>query len=444
MGPMKTPVSNRRQFLRTSLAAAAGPLILPSGIRSAPVKPNDRITVGFIGMGKQSRGLMNKFVKDGRAVVVAVCDVDATRRKAEKQRADEWQENGDCRAYTDFREITSREDIDAVCIATPDHWHAIQTIAALENGQDVYCEKPLTHNIHESVAVMEATAKHGRILQTGSMQRSSREFRVACELVRNGVIGRIERCAVNIGGPAVPCDLPAEKKEPGLDWNFWLGPAPERPYHSILSPRGVHDHFPHWRKYREYGGGSVADWGAHHLDIVQWGLDEDGGGPVRVIPSDRPESGKGARLIYPGEVPVVHGPGIGVEFIGTEGKVQVNRGRFAITKDGETIGRLDRKDRTKNLGKELDKAEARYLSDAALKLAKSPGHVPDFLDSMQSRNPPITPAEVGARSAICCHLLNLAYYHGETMDWNPEANEFDGGTGKLEWLTRDYRGEWTV
>jgi len=167
---MNTPSTSRRSFLKSS-AIAAAPFILPSGIWSAEVKPNDRVAVGFIGMGKQNRGLQNRFMGEKSAVCVAVSDCDTTRREAAKKRADDRQKNKDCKAYADFRELIARDDIDAVCIATPDHWHAFQTVAALNAGKDVYCEKPLTYNIHEAVAVMKAVKKNNAMLQTGSRQR---------------------------------------------------------------------------------------------------------------------------------------------------------------------------------------------------------------------------------------------------------------------------------
>ncbi|MGY8654996.1 MAG: Gfo/Idh/MocA family oxidoreductase [Verrucomicrobiia bacterium] len=441
---MKSRSLSRRKFLEAS-AFASAPFILPSGIWSAESKPNDKIAIGFIGMGKQNRGLLNRFMGQESAVAVAVCDVDTNRRNAEKERVDKKYGNTDCAAYSDFREVISRKDIDAICIATPDHWHAVQTIAALDAGKDVYCEKPLTHNIHEALEVMKAVKRNGRVLQTGSMQRSSREFRIACELVRNGVIGKIKRADVNFGGPGVLCDLPEEKMEPGLDWNRWLGPAPERPYNSILSPRGVHNNYPLWRHYREYGGGSVTDWGAHHLDIVQWGLGMDESGPVRALPPKDKTATSGARLIYKGNIPVLHGAGVGVHFFGEDGEVQVTRGRFSVSLGGKEIaGRLDREDKTRNLGKELDKAEAELLKDAKVKLYDSPGHLPDFLNAMRTRKKPITHEGVGAHSAIACHLMNLAYYHGQEIRWNPKKNKFADDSGKAEWLTRDYRGQWKV
>jgi predicted dehydrogenase len=435
--------SSRRSFLKAS-AFAAAPFILPSGIWSAEVKPNDRVAVGFIGTGKQNRGLQNNFMGQKSAVCVAVSDCDTTRREAAKKRADDRYKNKDCKAYADFRELIARNDIDAVCIATPDHWHAYQTIAALNAGKDVYCEKPLTHNIHESIAVMKAVKKNQRILQTGSMQRSSREFRVACELVRNGVIGKVERTAVNIGGPGVPCDLPTEEMEPGLDWGMWVGPGPMRGYNSVLSPRGDHNHFPNWRTYKEYGGGMVCDWGAHMIDIIQWGLGMDDSGPVATIPNKDPKAMSGAQLVYAGGVPMLHGAGMGASFYGSEGRVECHRGAIGLWLGDKLVaGKTDRKDKSVNIGKELDKLENQFLKNAKVKLYRSESHIPDFLNSMKTRKKPCTHEIIGARSAIACHLLNQTYYNQTAIHWDPKKNAFAKG-GDPKWLTRDYRGEWAV
>ena len=216
---------SRRNVIK---GVASLPFILPSRIWAAQTPPSDRLGVGFIGMGIQSRGLLSSFLHED-VQVVAVCDVDTTRREAARKRVDEhyaaFPASGlpGCAAYNDFRELLARKDIDAVCIATPDHWHAIITLAALRAGKDVYCEKPLTHNIHEAVEVMKAVDANRRVLQTGSMQRSMKEFRVACELVRNGAIGKVERIECSFGDPAIPCDLPEEPMEPGLDWDRGWG-----------------------------------------------------------------------------------------------------------------------------------------------------------------------------------------------------------------------------
>ncbi len=449
--PFMSLPSDRRHFLKSAIAASSAPFVLPSSVWGAETKPSERLTMGFIGMGKQNRGLLNGFMGRSTTEVVAVCDVDSTRRERALQQVNEryasrgkpegW--NG-CKAYNDFRELLDRRDIDAVCIATPDHWHAIITIAALDSGKDVYCEKPLTHNIHEAKAVMEAVERNNRILQTGSMQRSMTGFRTACELVQNGCIGDVSRVSCNFGPPGVVCDLPAEGAEPGLDWDFWLGPAQGRAYNSVLSPRGNHNHFPSWRNYREYGGGMVTDWGAHHLDIAQWGLGMDASGPVKVVaPADR-KATKGAKLIYANGIEVVHGDGIGVHFFGSEGEVEVTRGRFHFKRGDKSIAKFLKREDGGSLESNVVKAEREFLKNAKHKLYKSSNHLRDFLECVVSRKKPCTHEEIGGRTAICCHLMNQAYYHGEVIEWNPATNEFANGTGDPAWLTREYRGPFSV
>ena len=440
----------RRTFLKqVGAAAAVAPLVLPSHVWAAETKPSNRLTMGFIGMGKQSRGLLGGFLGQ-ETQVLAVCDVDTTRRENAKKRIDDYyaksaNKKSQCAAYSDFQEITNRKDIDAVCIATPDHWHTIIALAALRNGKDVYCEKPLTHNIHESVELMKAVDANKRVLQTGSMQRSSKEFRVACELVQNGAIGKVKFVECSFGDPAVHCDLPEEPQEPGLDWDRWLGPAQKRAYNSVLSPRGMHDHFPSWRKYIEFGGGMVTDWGAHHLDIAQWGLGMDGSGPVEVLPPEKADAKRGCKLVYASGITVEHKDGFGVHFFGTEGEVLVNRGKFVFKRGNETIASYaDNKDRRTSCAAQVQKAEQAFLQDAKVKLYVSKNHISDFMDCVKSRQKPITSEQVGARSAICCHLMNLAYLNHQKLGWDPAKFAFTGGTGKPEWLTRNYRSPWSV
>lgn len=444
---MKT---NRRNFLKAASALSAAPFLLPATIHAAEKKPNERLGMGFIGMGKQNRGLLHNFLQQPGVRVVGVCEVDKTRRDAAQARVNEFYtgrpELGapDCAAYNDYRELIARDDIDAVCIATPDHWHAVQVIAALEAGLDVYCEKPLTHNIHESVAIIEAVEAHGRVLQTGSMQRSMEEFRVACELVQNKAIGKISRVECSFGPPGVPCDLPEEEMEPGLDWDMWIGPGPMRPYSSVLSPRGLHDHFPDWRDYKEYGGGMVCDWGAHHLDIAQWGLDMDDSGPRHVLPPEDPDAKEGAVLRYRNGVEVIHKSGFGVHFYGSEGEVKVNRGRFEFWREGEKIAGFTSKEEGGSLAQAIVHVQKEYLDDAKIKLYRSRNHIKDFLDCVESRSKPITNEIVGGRSAICCHLMNQAYYNHAELEWKPKQMRFASGGGEDEWLTRNYREPWTV
>lgn len=429
----------RRQLLKRS-GLLGMPMILPSRLLGADA--NGKINVGVIGIGRRSAPLLSQFLKEKEVKVVAVCDVDSNRRAKGKKTVDDFYKNQDCKAFNDFRKITTDPSIDVVVVITPDHWHTIQILSAISNGKDVYAEKPLTHNIRESVVLMEAVKKSGRIVQTGSQQRSSREFRIGCELARNGVIGKIDHGFVNFGGPGKMCDLPGEKMEPGLDWDLWLGPAPERDYNSILSPRGVHRHFPKWRDYYEYAGGQVNDWGAHHLDIVQWALGKDESGPTGAKKPANQGDTKGAAVVYD-DITITHGQGIGVHLVGSNGEIQLARGGFSLKVDGkEVASKIGRKG---NLGAALDKAEQAYLKDAKVKLYESPGHVRDFLNCIKSRKQPITSAVIGARSINVAHLMNLAYRHHTDIQWSPvECTFAKGSKHPKEWLTRDYRGEWKV
>jgi predicted dehydrogenase len=421
----------RRGFVRGAAAAGlAAPWLLSGRGFGEETAPSERITLGFIGMGKMNQHHLNWFLGNRDTQVLAVCDVDTTRREHAQKTVEEryGQENKDgayegCAAYVDFRELLSRQDIDAVVIATPDHWHAIPVIEACQAGKDVYCEKPLSLSIKEAHAMMQAVRKYDRVLQTGSQQRSDQEFRRACELVRNGRIGKIERVIVDVGGPSRWCDLPEEEMEPGLDWDRWLGAAPVRPYHSVLSPRGVHDHFPNWRNYREYSGGMMTDWGAHHFDIAQWGLGMDESGPVEIIPPEDPNAQKGVRYRYENGVEVIHGDGGGVTFIGTEGQIVVNRGKLESTP--ESI---------------LEEP----LSEDDERLPESPGHQRDWVNCIRSRERPICDVEIGARSVTVCHLGNLAYWHHRSLRWDPKNWRFVDDEEANGWLDVERRDPWQL
>ena len=422
----------RRNFITKAAAATfAAPLIVPRSVLGAPGKaaPGDRITVGMIGMGKMAHGNHIRALLDLDDVrVVAVCDVDTTRRELAKQKVDErYAANaaGGCDAYSDYRRVLERDDVDAVLIATPDHWHAIPIIEAAKAGKDIYCEKPLTLNIHEAQRVIQAVRKHDRVFQTGSQQRSSvfGKFRLACELIRSGRIGRVKTVHVGVGGPSGWCDLPEEPMEPGLDWDRWLGQAPLRPYNSILSPRGMHNHFPKWRPYREYSGGSMTDMGAHHFDIAQWALGMDRSGPVEIIPPDDPEATTGVKFVYADGVEMIHGGEPGCTFQGTNGTLRIGRG--VLASDPEEIV-------TEPLG-----ADEVYLFD-------SPGHHRNWIDCIRSRAVPVADVEIGARSVTVCHLGNLAYWHHRRMRWDPAAWRFVDDPEADTWLDGPRRDPWQL
>lgn len=426
---------SRRQFLqRATTAALAAPCLLPGSVWSAENQPApaNRLTMGFIGVGTQGRGLLGGFLGNKDVQVVAVCDVDTTRREHSKNTVDnhyKQRHSADyksCAAYQDFREVIARKDIDAVCIATPDHWHAILAVQAADAGKDIYCEKPLSLTIYEARAMVNAVRRNQRVLQTGSMQCSSSEFLKACELVRNGRIGKVKEIYISVGGPSKWCDLPEETMEPGLDWDRWLGPAPKRPYNSVLSPRGVHKHFPDWRNYREFSGGMMTDWGAHHFDIAQWGLGMDDSGPVEIIPPNLSDSKKltykyaNGTLMYHGGLP---GYPYGVVFVGENGKVCVDRGKFKA---------------------EPDTLAADPIPENGIHLYKSANHLQDFLNCVKTRKKPICDVEIGCRSVTVCHLGNLAYWHQRALKWDPAKERFIGDDEANTWLNPPKREPWKV
>jgi predicted dehydrogenase len=433
---------SRRSFLKSALVAGTAPLILPSGVWSAETASNDKIALGFIGLGTQGVGLMRGFLGRNDTIVLAVCDVDTTRRKNAKGLVETRYESEmtagrykGCAEYSDFQELLARKDIDGVVIATPDHWHALTSIAAAQAGKDIYCEKPMAHTIHEGRAMVNAVRSNKRILQVGSMQRSSTEFRVACELVRNGVLGTVKKADVCVGGPGRPCDLGSEPDEPGLDWNRWLGPAPLRGYNSVLSPRGVHKHFPAWRSYSEYGGGDVCDWGAHHFDIVQWAFGFDETGPVEIVAASQPNAHEGAVVRYANGLEVTHRGGNDIYFYGDKGKILVNRGKFKLWLGNQL--KAEDTHECRNIAQEL-------LPANAVRLYHSENQLSDWLSCMRSRKLPICDVETGHRTATICNLVNLTYYHHQSLKWDPKREQFAGGTGDPGWLTYAYRQPWKV
>ena len=421
----------RRRFLAAS-ASVAAPWILPQSVLGGEKTPppSERLTVGMIGLGMQADGYhVSELLACDDVRVVAVAEVDSNRRRHAQQRIDDHYGaagSAGCAAYRDFRELLARDDIDAVLIATPDHWHAIPAIEACKAGKDVYCEKPLSLTIHEGLQMIRAVRKHGRVFQTGSQLRSGGPFAhypLACELIRNGRIGKVQRVYVSIGGPGKWCDLPAEPLEPGLDWDLWLGQAPVRAYHSDLSPRGMPKTWPKWRLYREYSGGGFTDIGAHEFDIVQWALGMDESGPVEVIPPEDPDAEVGVKFRYAHGTEVIHGGPGGLVFEGTDGKIALTREKMKCEPE--------------NLAREP-------LGQHAVRLYRSPGHHRDWIDCIRARKRPICDVEIGVRSVTVCHLGNLAYWNRRRLKWNPHAWQFVGDAEANAWLDRPRRDPWQL
>lgn len=437
---MKTQHTNldKRNFLKLSAVASA---TLPLFSIGAPKGSEiEQLRVGCIGMGRMMRGHLRGFL--ARCKVVAVCDVDTTRREDALNQVHDHYGNKDCKGYVDYREILARDDVDVVCIATPDHWHARITMDAARAGKDIYCEKPLTHDIDEAIQVMDVIKKSDVVMATGSQQRGMREFRVAAELVRNEIAGKVLSIKSNFWGPGRTCDLGTEELEPGLDWNMWCGPAPLRGYNSTLSPRGIHTHFPQWRAFKEYGGGGVCDMGAHHLDIIQWALDMDQSGPVKALPNAANDRGEGAKLIYANGIEVERTKGYHVDFICENGRISASRGKFRFELDGKVVHQfVDKSDGS--IGRATVLTEREFLEGAKTRLPqqKKGGFQQNFLDNVVSRGKPLAHVEAGARSAICCHLMNLSYYHQQPIHWDPIKLKFSDKSCDPAWL-KGSRRDW--
>jgi predicted dehydrogenase len=427
---------SRRRFLAStalaSAAASAAPFILPSSVYAKDRQgqgPNGRINLGFIGVGIMGRGLMQGFLASSGVQVVAVCDVHRQRREnaveivhrayARDRKSGAYR---GCTQFGDFRELLARRDIDAVVIATPDHWHAIPAILACRARKDVYCEKPLSLTIAEGRAIVRAARDNEVVFQTGSQQRTEfgGRFRRAVEYVRSGRIGRVRTVRVGVGGPAVPCDLPAEQLPEGIDWEMWNGPSPAREFNHVLCPLGVHNHFPAWRNYREYAGGQLADMGAHHFDIAQWALDMDASAPTEIHPPERGNSG--LRFVYASGVEMFHGGRSGCTFEGADGAIYVDRGTLQSTPASILEQPLtDRDFRLPDIGN---------------------NHRNNWLDCVRTRRRPVADVEIGARSAQVCQLGNIGYWLRRPLRWNPEREEFMGDDEANRLRSRENRAPW--
>ncbi len=421
---MPTRIS-RRQLLKRVPAAGAGlgaliglkvPLWAAEPSRPAP--PSESIVLGFIGVGGMGSGHLGAFLGRNDVRIAAVCDVDENHRNAARARV-----GGDCAAYNDLRELLDRKDIDAVVIATPDHWHALATIYACQAGKDVYCEKPFSLTIEDGRAMVNAVRRYGRVFQTGSQQRSEAGFRIACEAVRHGRIGKLHTVRTGIGGNPTCGWEPDSDPPPGLDWNLWLGPAPWRPYNK----RRCHFDF---RWYWDTGGGMMCDWGHHHNDIAQWGIGADGSGPVEItgwgiFPTEGlfecPTQFE-ATYRYPNGITLICATrSHGVRFEGSDGWVHVDRG-FLEASDPEII--------------------EDYLRPGEQPLPRSVGHHQDWLDCIKSRKRPICDAEIGHRSVTVCHLGNIAIRTGRKLVWDPVAERITNDEALNRWLGKPYRPPW--
>ena len=394
---------------------------MPDGTKIAP---SDRIVLGFVGLGQQGRSDFRSFASCPGVQVAACCDVDSIKRERFRLDVTGWQKqngmNERCDMYEFYEDLLDRKDIDAVEIATPDHWHALIAIGALDAGKDVYVQKPLAYTITEGLAVQTAVRRNGRILQMGSQQRSSAEFQQAIKVVREGGIGHINEVHVRVGDPPTPFNLPEMPVPANLNFNLWLGPLnnPKIHYHPdicpvvSLDPRQDEQLWGAWRWYEETGNGYPADWGAHMYDIAQAALGMDGSGPVEFIPQGYNGAKHGTMKYANGIImteQTIEGQDQnwrGINFIGDKGWLKVCRGYIECSDP-------------KVLKKSQEEVKAGQYE------VSSP-HMQNFLDAIREHRDPNAPVEYGASTNTLCCLFNIARELGRPVKWNPATLSFEG------------------
>jgi hypothetical protein len=396
---------SRRAFLKASGAAVVLPCIIPASAlgREGRTPPSERIVMGGIGIGNQGGGDQRAFLGRNEVQYVAVCDVKQAVREGCKQRIDQHYGDTGCTLYTDFRELLARPDLDAVHIATPDHWHAIIMIEACKQGKDVYCQKPESLTIREGRAMVQAARRFGRVVSGGS-QRVMEDFREIVRRCWSGEIGEPREVFVNCGGPSNPCNLPGEPVPAGLDWDMWLGPAPWAPYHPYRVSGSYNIDGTSWRSWRDYSGGGMTDWGAHKFGGMMFAINRMEEGPVEVIPPDGKEH-KYLTYRYADGLLMYHSPGKGEEVVGT-GKPVAPR---VIPKYKGTGGIYG-----------------------------------DFLHCVRTREKPFRDIERGHRTCTVCHLGNIAYQLNRPLKWDPVKEVFPGDDYANRFLDRARREPWTI
>jgi len=453
---------SRRNFLKNAaIGIAAAPGIVPASVFGANA-PSNRINVGIIGCGNQSTLDIPAFMGHDDAQVVAVCDVNTAShgyktpdqflgRKPGQEMVNAFyaKKTGKgsykgCDAYEDFRQILERKDIDAVLIVAPDQWHAPMVAMAARAGKDIYCEKPLSLTVNQGKAMVQVVKEHKRILQTGSMYRSSPNNRLGCELVRNGRIGQVKKVICNVAANNAVSPPPGWKPDPvpeGFNYDMWLGPAPEAPYHRDRC-------FYRFRFILDYSGGQTTNFGAHSIDVAQWALGADDTGPAEFEDTGSEWPPKGSlfttatkvafRARYANGTELIcqtAEPGFGTRFEGTEGWLEY--GYKGVRTGPEAIKTSQIKPDEIHLPvsnpKRTEDASKNYIPD----------HVRNFLDCIKSRQQPIEPAEVGHRTATICHLGNIAMMLGRKIRWDPVKQEIVGDDEAAKMLDRPMRGPWT-
>lgn len=436
---MKNHTSNsisRRDFLRLSAFGVAGMMLSPSfGMNS--LNKSQKINIGFIGLGRQGMYLVDSFLKFENVNVIAGCDVYKVKRtRFENKVKNYYQNNVDQYPLTvveDYHELLSNPEIDAAVIASPDHWHALMSIDACNAKKHIYLEKPLTFTIYEGQQLIKAVRKNKVILAVGSMQRSEPLFQHAVNLVHDGRIGKIEKVSVWVGADPHPkaYDLPTENIPDGLNWEKWTGPAPLVGFNNQLDPPISIEPVVNekiwgaWRWYKQLSGGLMTDWGAHMIDIAQWGLKRDKDGPVKIQPAGI-AGNEYLTYIYEDGVKMVLEPikddMRGVKFWGKEGWIEIARGYFDASSD------------------ELKTSYSKEKNGSKTWI----GHHKNFLDSIISGKEPLVPVEVGHSSGTVCTLGNIAHEINKELDWDPIKQTFIGRDNFDKFFQYNYRKGYKV
>jgi predicted dehydrogenase len=429
----------RRTFLQGA-GLGLGGLALGRGAAAQRVNALDRTTMGFIGVGVMGLTNLLAFLREPSCQAVAVCDVDATHRERAKQVVDQRYsapQGKGCAAYGDFREVLAREDIDAVMIAAPPHWHGYMALAALRAGKDVYCEKPLALTIDEGKRIVDAVRRYGRVFELGTQNRSHPVVRRVCELVRNGYVGEVERVDVGLPPGPVMALQPPMPVPPELEYDMWLGPAPWAPY----TEKRCHYTF---RVKRDYSGGVTTDLGTHYFDAMHWALGLERTGPVRIEGEGVYPKNMFSDVVTACDFSCAYANGLvahgstdfvqGCKFHGSEGWLFLPLGG-----PGPETNPVQQTPSASDPA--ILKAE---LGANDIRLRESPSHHRTFLESVRNRTQTAAPVDVGHRSTSVCHLANLAMELGRPLEWNPEAESFPHDPEANAQLTRPMRAAWRI
>jgi hypothetical protein len=398
--------ASRRDFLKTAAGAVALPYVITTAALGDGTRPpaSERIVMGGIGIGNMGRGDQGAFLGNDQVQYVAVCDVKKTAREEAKEKVNKKYGNTDCKVYNDFRELLARTDIDAVHVATPDHWHAIIVIQACRAGKDAYCQKPETRTLREGRMMVEAARRYGRVVSGGSQRVLGDYGKLAAEWW-SGEKGQVKEIFVNVGGPSQPCYLPGETVPDDLDWDMWLGPAPWAPYHPFRVSGSFGINGTSWRSWSDYSGGGMTDWGAHKFGGAMFTADIRDQGPTDIIPPDGKDV-KFLTFVFASGVKMYHSPGKGnVDVVGTGEKVAA-------------------------------KPLPQYKGTG--------GIYGDFLYCVKSREKPFRDIELAHRTVSVCHLGNIAYQLHRPLKWDPVAEVFPGDEEANRFLDRARREPWVL